>query len=75
MTQSLKDYLEQEYSRTNPAFKGAAKKGWIAAAEGQSLEACPYPDYRGGKHDHIVTFSRAFQKAWKNGWNAFHERT
>lgn len=51
----------------NRALDSAWKKGALAAVEGKPLSACPYWDhrtYRGG-----VTFSRAFQRAWCEGWH------
>ena len=27
----------------------------------------PYKDHRGGVHNHIITFSRAFRSMWKRG--------
>jgi hypothetical protein len=53
--------------RGNRALASAFRKGALAAIEGEKLTACPYADwrtYRGG-----VTFSRAFQRAWGEGWH------
>jgi hypothetical protein len=50
----------------------ARRKGAIAASEGKSIEANPYSDartYRGS-----VTFSRAFWRAWREGWKDNHDR-
>lgn len=52
-------------------FLEAYNKGRKAALEnpaGQAHELCPYPDYRGGKYDHIITFSRPFRKYWAEGF-------
>lgn len=51
----------------NAAHVGAFRKGWLAKLEGRP-NASPYRDhrtYRGG-----VTFSRSFEKAWKEGFDA-----
>lgn len=51
----------------NKAFFGAYKKGRKARAEGRPITTCPYGDLRTDRGG--VTFSRAFIRAWKNGWN------
>ena len=51
----------------NRGLAGAFRKGAHAATEGKVLTDCPYYDHRtmrGG-----VTFSRAFEKAWCEGWH------
>lgn len=48
----------------NRAFIGAYKKGYAAHQTG---DECPYADRRGGRHDHVITYSRAFQNYWKQG--------
>ena len=48
------------------ALKGAWYKGVHAGLVGQPQEACPYEDKR--KHDGRLTFSRAFRRAWFDGW-------
>ena len=52
------------------AFVGAWRKGRGAALEGKSLLDCPYPDRRAGARNHIVTFSRAFRKYWRDGFES-----
>lgn len=52
----------------NKAFLGAYRKG-RKAYELEGAEAqCPYPDKRGGIYDHVITYSRAFQKYWREGF-------
>lgn len=49
-------------------FYGAYKKGRKAfQADGDSA-VCPYQDKRGGRYNHIVTFSRAFIAYWFEGF-------
>lgn len=51
----------------NRAMASVFRKGALAAVEGEPLDALPYGDdrtYRGG-----VTFARAFQRAWCEGWH------
>ncbi|WP_369805313.1 Rmf/CrpP family protein [Acidithiobacillus ferriphilus] len=45
---------------------GAFKKGADAHQNGQSITDCPYKDKR--KEDGRLTFSRAFVRAWHDGW-------
>ena len=52
--------------RTNRALVGAWRKGVAARMKGLGLSACPYKDTR--KTDGRLTFSRAFQKSWGDGW-------
>lgn len=54
------------YYGGNRGLAGAWEKGRLAALDGKP-DRSPYPDrrtYRGG-----VTFSRAFRKAWSEGWH------
>lgn len=51
----------------NNAFRGAYRKGRLAFREKGAAARCPYPDHRGGKHQHVITFSRAFQNYWHRG--------
>lgn len=46
---------------------GAYNKGIKAKQEGKSLKDCPYKDKR--KIDGRLTWSRAFKKAWEDGFN------
>lgn len=52
----------------NKALEGARRKGREARIAGEPITACPYQDKRGGRHDHMITFSRAFIRAWTDGW-------
>jgi hypothetical protein len=54
----------------NRALDGAFKKGRKARRQGKSVGANPYMDVRreGPKFAGRVTFSRAFWKIWKEGW-------
>lgn len=47
------------------AFQGAYWKGYQARLDGKPKES-PYPDHRGW-NEH-VTFSRAFDRYWREGW-------
>jgi hypothetical protein len=58
--------------KTSRAFLSAYRKGRAAAKEGLP-KISPYPDLRGGRFDHIVTWSRSFHKYWMEGYN--HQRT
>jgi hypothetical protein len=46
---------------------GAYNKGSKAKEEGKKLSDCPYKDKR--KDDGRLTWSRAFKKAWEDGYN------
>lgn len=48
------------------ALMGAYRKGQKAREEGKCLSDCPYIDKR--TSDGSVTFSRAFIRAWKEGF-------
>jgi hypothetical protein len=54
--------------KINKSFLGAYRKGRKAWDEHGFGALCPYPDRRAGRHNHIVTFSRAFQRLWWEGW-------
>ena len=57
-----------ERNQLSPHFFGAYKKGRLAyLAEGDKA-VCPYLETRGGKYRHVVTFSRAYQKFWHEGF-------
>ena len=47
-------------------WRGAFRKGYRAFAIGETLADCPYEDKR--KDDGRLTWSRAFQAAWREGW-------
>lgn len=51
----------------NKALRGAFCKGERAAKEGKSLDDCPYQDKR--KCDGRLTWSRAYQTAWRDGFD------
>lgn len=57
------------FEKWNPAWRGAYAKGWKAAEAGLTLADCPYQDKR--KWDGRLTWSRAFQAAWRDGFEAF----
>ena len=52
----------------NKALEGAKRKGREAREAGLPESACPYGDKRGGRHGHMITFSRAFIRAWLEGY-------
>lgn len=49
------------------ALWSARMKGLDAGLAGEPIESCPYQDKR--KLDGRITFSRAFRRAWFDGWN------
>lgn len=51
---------------SNKAVEGARVKGALARRAGKPERACPYGDER--THTGSVTFSRAFLRAWLDGW-------
>jgi len=55
------------YFGWNPALRGAFCKGERAAESGATLDDCPYRDKR--KYDGRLTWSRAYQTAWRDGFN------
>lgn len=57
----------------NPAFESARRKGQQAARDGKSEWSCPYADKR--THDGSVTFSRAFERAWLEGFRSVNHPT
>lgn len=50
----------------NRALRGAYRKGLTAGLAGDPVAACPYKDKR--KWDGRLTWSRAFETAWRDGW-------
>lgn len=54
----------------NAAFASAFEKGATARLAGQPASNNPYPDYRTDRGS--VTFSRAFARYWREGWDAAH---
>ena len=58
--------LPHDFERWNPALRGAYLKGGRSAQAGETLNACPYGDWR--THSGSVTWSRSFIRAWADGW-------
>lgn len=52
----------------NPAFKGAFRKGAIAAVNGEPVSNCPYDPENYGSQG--VTFARAFYYRWMEGYDS-----
>jgi hypothetical protein len=59
--------IPQGFEKWNRALHGAYRKGWLAGSEGFS-NLSPYDDKR--KYDGRLTWSRAFVRAWSDGWEA-----
>lgn len=51
----------------NIAMRGAYRKGFLAFSSGEPRQS-PYKDKR--KPDGRLTWSRAFESAWLDGWDA-----
>lgn len=47
-------------------MQGAYMKGRKACVEGLGIDQCPYKDRR--KADGRLSWSRAFIRAWQDGW-------
>lgn len=63
---SWRERIEQE-EFSNPAFKGAYRKGFEASMGGKTRRECPYdPD---NFNSQGVTFSRAFWRMWNKGYS------
>jgi hypothetical protein len=63
--------VEPEIPATrSKALASAWRKGRAAALEGRTMADCPYADRRGGEHRQVVTFSRAFRKWWRDGFES-----
>jgi len=58
------------FKALNPAMRGAFMKGRAAFCAGIPIHECPYGDKRkpGGQ----ISWSRAFRRAWQEGWH--HEQ-
>lgn len=54
------------FDKWNPAMRGAFKKGVVAQQNGSPRSSCPYNDKR--KSNGRLTWSRAFESAWRDGW-------
>ena len=50
----------------NRAFRAAYERGRQAGNAGMPAEANPYPDHRADSG--CITWSRAFRKYWRRGW-------
>ena len=48
------------------AWRGAFRRGYLAFIAGETLADCPYADKR--NESGRLTWSRAFQTAWTDGW-------
>ena len=59
------------FQRWNPAMRGAYTRGWRAGRDGLPRES-PYQDKR-NVHGRL-TWSRAFERAWADGWGAGAEQ-
>ena len=59
------------FENWNPAMRGAYRKGYEAGLQGL-LRNSPYIDKR--KADGRLTWSRAFDRAWDDGWAAGDEQ-
>lgn len=56
------------------AYDGARRKGVEAARMGKPESACPYADHRTDRG--TITYSRAFMRAWFDGYRSVKkERT
>jgi hypothetical protein len=55
----------------NQAFHGAYWKGYEARKKGKP-KVSPYPDWRTSTGE--VTFSRAFDRYWREGWEDADEK-
>lgn len=58
--------LPEDAHRWNRALRGAYLKGQRAQLEGEPKSACPYADHRTLRGR--LTWSRAYEKAWSDGW-------
>ena len=66
----LPGFLPEIPATRSKAFIGAWRKGRQAALDGRSLMDCPYPDRRCGPFGRVVTFSRAYRKFWRDGFES-----
>jgi len=57
----------------NKAMKGAKAKGALARIYNHPKDWCPYRDVR-TNYRNGVTFSRAFMRAWHDGWDEMDEK-
>jgi len=70
LNEYLQAYLERQVDRYTGKVWGRAAiiKGWQAFYAGLKEQDCPYKDSR--TLDGRVSFSRAYRKAWLQGYNA-----
>lgn len=66
MTAATRFVAPEGFDRWNPAMRGAYRKGFMAALSGSEIDTCPYLDRR--KQNGRLTWSRAFVRAWEDGW-------
>jgi hypothetical protein len=59
--------LPRGFETWNPAMRGAYVTGRRARRDGEPIDACPYRDTRNTSGR--LTWSRAFERAWVDGWN------
>lgn len=59
------------FSSWNRAMRGAYARGYRDSMAGVPIHQCPYQDTR--KWDNRITWSRAFARAWEDGWQAARE--
>lgn len=65
--------LPPGFDRWNRAMQGAFRKGMVAHQGGTARDANPYDDKR--KSDGRLTWSRAFECAWRDGWDWSKQET
>jgi hypothetical protein len=58
--------LPRGFETWNPAMRGAYLKGRRARRDDDPIDACPYRDIRNARG--TLTWSRAFERAWVDGW-------
>ena len=58
--------------RIRGPFRGVWRKGYLARMQSEPEEANPYLDVRQDYRE-LVTFSRAFRRAWLEGWQVADE--
>ena len=56
------------FENWNRAMRGSYRKGYESGLMGFPTSSCPYKDVR--KWDGRLTWSRAFNCAWHDGWKA-----
>jgi len=61
-----------EPKTSNRGFVGAYRKGFAAARDGQSADACPYKP-QPGETRAMGQFTLTWRRHWMNGWMDFHK--